>query len=75
MRFHLIDHRPYAVEVCKFHHTVGVEIGDADSAYFARLIELFQRPPRAIGVAERLMQQNKVKVTVWSFLMDSKTEA
>nr|GEU28231.1 hypothetical protein [Tanacetum cinerariifolium] len=59
---HLVDGRLDVVEGDQVHQTVGLEIAHAYRAQLAGAVGLFHRAPRAVHVAERLMDQVQVQV-------------
>ena len=52
----LIDHRGDLIEGDHIGQTVRIEVAHADGADHAVLVELFECPPRAVGIGKRLVQ-------------------
>ena len=62
MRLHLIYHRPDPCKSTKIYQTVGIEIGNANRANTAGFVQLLQRPPCAVIIGKRLMQQTEIQI-------------
>lgn len=62
VRFDLIDHGLYARERAQVYQSVGIKVGNADGAQLALRIQFLKRPPCAVIIGKRLMQQNEVEI-------------
>ena len=65
--FHLIDHRRYFAELRQVDEAVRIEVRHADGAELARLVRFLHRPPRAVVVVERLVNEQQVDVVGLQF--------
>ena len=62
MRLDLVDRRRDLVVLTQIDEPVGIEVRDTDGACEPLLVQLLHRPPRAVVVAERLVDQIQVEV-------------
>ena len=62
VRLDLVDRRGHVVVLDEIDEPVGVEVGDTDRPGEAVGVELLHRPPEAVVVAERLVDQVEVDV-------------
>ena len=60
--FHLIHHGTDTGKGGNVHHSVGIEIGDANSAELSGLIQVLQRPVGTIIIAKRLVQKHQIQI-------------
>ena len=58
----LIHHGTDAGKGGDVHHTVGIEIGDADGAELSGLIQVFQRPVGAVIIGKGLVQKHQIQI-------------
>src|SRR3954465_5987886 len=61
MRLDLIDGRYDLVVLDEVHHAVGMKVAHADRADAALAVQLLHRTPRAIDVADWLMDQVEIE--------------
>ena len=62
VRLHLIHHRRYLAELGQVDEAVGVEVRHTDGTHLACPVRLFHRPPCAVVVVERLVNEQQVDV-------------